>query len=377
MVLGLWNKRSAITFDLGTAGIRAYQFRRQGGRIGLCDTLQLDRTVTMSETANEKTAETVTTTIDAQQVSRLVGQGGFVGSDVGLVLSSPDVRFFPLQLPPKALLQPPERVQQALRWEVGRASRERPEHLEVRHWTLPRSNTNQPNVMAVALPTSVVNNWAAQLERERLTLRRVDVAPCALVRLACATRSPDPEDIWGVLDLGQRHSTLTVCVGTAPTYIRSFAITAEQWTQKLADAFEITPGAAEQLKREHGIEPTERRVAADRPPRKLVQASDLPAVVSSVLRASLQSLAHEIGRCFGYVLHGFPQCTAQHLYLSGGSALLRGLPEYLRQELELPVRILDGTTPEGKQVRSLPGDTRCCPQSAIAMGGALLSLEAS
>ncbi len=409
MVTWLRPRRSAITFDLGGAGLRAFQLRRQGRQPALCDALELVRAPVFEDD------EPVAPPLEAAQLSRLIGQGRFTGRDVALVLSPPDVQFFPIHLPDQALAQPPERIEQALKWEVSQESRDAAEGLEVRHWRLPAGRGQQANVMAVVMPMSRALEWHELLWQHNLYLRRIDVSPCALVRLAQCLWTPESHDLWGVLDLGLRHATLTVVVGTTPAYIRSLSVSPHRWTQQLSAAFEVDYPVAEQLLRDHRVHPTdrgyratnesergrraqtndgERGPVAGQPPagsqchnkeqHALMHAGDLSSALSSVLRESLHRLAQEVGRCFSYVMQSFPDHGVTRLLLAGGGADLQGLPAVLEAELDLPVARLatdpgvDTLTPAGSRCHTEehpPPQVQFKPQAAAALGGAMLELE--
>jgi|GEM_PF-569192 len=372
-------RRSAITFDIGAAGVRAVQFVPASRGDCRVEILAFERTT--GDNAPD------TPRLDAGQIERLVGQGKFLGRDVALVLSSPEVEFFPLRLPEAALSQPPERLEQALRWEVSRESRTPAEKREVRYWRLPSAAAQYPNIMAVTLPTETPLGWSQELERVGLHLARIDVSPCALVRIASQWWLPEQTELWGVLDLGQRHSTLTVVVGTTPTYIRSLSVTSRQWTQQLAEAFEVGWSAAEQLKRTQVLQLIARGHRLDAPA-DAAKLSDLPAVMTSVLRESLRTLAQETGRCFSYVMQNFPEHAVKGLLLAGGGARFRGLAPLLSAELGIPVAVLtagcpsDESRPPGANTEddgaelTLPATAhtvaggRLCPDLAAALGAA-------
>jgi hypothetical protein len=373
MVSWLCARRSAITFDVGAAGLRAYQLRRRGRDVALCDTLEFERPP--GHGAEPPAAPVV----DPDPLARLIEQGRFVGPEVALVLSPPEVQFLPIRLPAQALAQPPERIEQALKWEVAQESRDSSAGLEVRHWPLPvasRQSAAADNVMAVVAPGELVRQWCDVLDRQGLTLRRIDVSPCALVRLACCAWTPAADDLWGVLDLGLRHSTLTVVIGRVPTYIRTLSGSAHQWTQTLAEAFEVPYDTAERLKREQSVEPTDRGVRVAAESGNLLQAADLRGAFSGVLRESLRALAHEVGRCFSYVMHGFPDTSIKRMFLAGGGAGLSGLATVLEAELGLPVSALATRrqTASAAWEHPLRGIT-LLPQAATALGGAILDLE--
>jgi type IV pilus assembly protein PilM len=299
-----------------------------------------------------------------------------------LVLSPPDVRFCALRLPGQALAQPEKQVRETLAWELAREMRTDADQLEVRYWQLPPGHQQGLNVMAVALPTARALAWHELFARDHLHLRRIDVAPCALVHLASRIWAPTEDELWGVLDLGFRRTTLTAVLGQVPVYTRSLPISSDSWTRRLAEAFEVAHAGAEQIKRTHGIQPVERGLHPPQSDRPLANAQDIPSVLFGLLREPLDDLVREIGKCFAYVMQNFSDADASRLLLAGGGANLGGLVEYFELQLGLSVGLLASTT--GSATVPSPGprpwehplpDTTIRPELAAAVGGALLGLE--
>jgi len=363
-------RNSAITFDVGAAGIRAFQVAARGSHLSSRDSLRLElRPTTLG-------GDGAPPTPDYSRLARLVGQGNFCGSDVGLVVSPPDVRFYALRLPKKALERPETRVREALAWEVAREMRTEAQALEMRYWRLPPGHQQGLNVMAVALPIERALEWYELFARDRLRLRRIDASPCALVHLACRMWTPAENELWGILDLGLRRATLTVVLGQVPAYIRTLAASSDQWTRRLAEAFEVTPREAEQIKRVHGVRPGERGIRDPQPDQPLLHAQDIPSVVFGLLREPLEDLTREINLCFSYVIQNFADVNVSRLMLAGGGANLPGFAEYLALQLGVSVGLLtsDAELEPMQWERPLPGTT-VRPEEAAAVGGALLDVE--
>jgi type IV pilus assembly protein PilM len=364
------SRNSAITFDVGAAGIRAFQVTARGSHVARRDSLRLD--LLAGKHAAEGPAP------DYGRLARLVGQGSFSGNDVALILSPPEVRFYALRLPKKALTQPENRLREALAWEVAREMRADAHALEVRHWPLPPGHQQGLNVMAVALPIERALEWYDLLGHEGLRLRRLDVSPCALVHLARRIWTPAENELWGVLDLGFRRATLTVVLGETPAYIRTLPTSCGQWTQRLAEAFEVESAEAEQIKRAHGIQPSDRGIRAARLDQALLKAQDIPNVIFGLLRESLDDLTREINLCFAYVVQNFRDANASRLLLAGGGAKLGGLAEYLEIQLGLPVMALSSDSPADPRPWERPlAGLKLEPEAAVALGGAILDAEAA
>lgn len=345
-------RRTPVCFDVGAAGVRAVQLVRRRGFWRATDSLAVD----LLRGAFDENYDEAKPALG--RVARLVGQGAFDGREVGLILSPPEVAFHPLKLPNRALAQSPEHVQSALAWEVSRETRTEPGQLEVRYWQLPAGHRQGLNVMAAAVPTETARGWFTTLHRESLLLRRIDVAPCVLTRLVSQLQPPDASDLWGVLDLGHRHTTLTIAIGDTPIYVRSLSHGSARWTRRLADAFEVPLHEAERVKRERGIRPDPGNASAS-----FQIGGDVPGVVFGVLRDSLDELARAITLCFTYALQNYNDLRPQRLWLAGTGSLLPGLDEYLAEILEMDVRTLRNET---------AGTLPCFdPATAVAVGGAL------
>ena len=132
-----------------------------------------------------------------------------------------------LRLPAKVLGQANDRLEQALKWEVSRETRRDPNDLEVRHWLLPPGHYQGLNTMTVAISTRQATEWYDVFARHHLCLRRIDVSPGALVRLARRMWTPNEHDLWGILDLGFRRTTFTAVVGAVPSYVRCLPASAK------------------------------------------------------------------------------------------------------------------------------------------------------
>ncbi|MBW7905754.1 MAG: pilus assembly protein PilM [Phycisphaerae bacterium] len=366
----LLRRHSAILFDVGTTGVRACQARSGGGEDPVRELLsvQVGGSLRVAgerqkngapeelkhEAAIEPDGNELRATIE--RLARLVGQGRFVGSDVGLVLPAAAVRFHTLMVSEGGLRQPAESIQQALKWEIAREERSEPHDIEVRFWRLPRSPHARHNVMAVALSAEQARGWHGSFGEAGLRLSRLTIAPCALVWLALRGWPAAAGELWGALDLGARQATLSVVIGDVPIYVRGLSASAESWTQRLSEGLDVSPAEAEKLKRQHGVR-AEASSAAE-------GEESLARVNYRLLRDRLEVLAQEIERCFSYVLGQYPDANPVRLALAGGGAQMPGLAEFLSARLGLPASVVAGV-----------GGVDFGAEAASAVGGALLDVE--
>ncbi|RMF78870.1 MAG: hypothetical protein D6744_09680, partial [Planctomycetota bacterium] len=364
-----WRKRhSAITFDVGAAGVRVGQVRRHRPQPLLTDALTVELT-------RGTDAPSTDFELPVPRLARLVGQGRFIGAHVALVLSQPELFFHALRVPAKLLDQSTQQLEDSLRWEIARETRTDAADLTVRHWPLPPGHREGLNVMAVAIQTSRALEWHRAFAEFGLHLRRIDASACGLARLATRDWSPEKDDAWAILDIGLRRTSIAVFVGTTLVYVRSTAVSAHGWTAQLARAFDVSYAEAEQLKRQCGIRTAPRNVRKPSESDVLVSTEELPAVIFGALRDSLDTLIRETNLCLAYVLESYSNVSATHLFLAGGGSALSGLADLFDAQLGLSTLLL---SPQSDESSDAHGTQRAASTAAAAaIGGAILDLEAA
>lgn len=353
-------RHSAIVLDPGAGGTRICQLLRRGARTAIRDLLRvgLPLPAPAPESAAESAADDGLGDL-VRRMPRLVRQGRFSGVEVGLVVPIGLVRFHSLNITEAGLRQHPEVVQQALKFEIAREQRTDAVEVEVRYWRLPPGQSLRHNIMAVALSGVLARRWSRAFASAGLRLKQLCVAPCAHVRLAARIWPPDARDLWGIIDLGAKQTTLTAVVGDVIAYVRALTGAADQWTRRLSEGLDVSLADAERIKRAHGV-----AQAVSPTPNAHAATEDPASVVFGLLRDRLEALAQEVERCFSYVLNHYAALTPARLVLTGGAAVTPGLADYLSQRLSVAVMTLGN------------GETGDFPtDAAAAIGGALLDLE--
>ncbi|MBU0641578.1 MAG: pilus assembly protein PilM [Planctomycetes bacterium] len=347
---------SSIALDAGPASIALCQLTRKRGSLGF------HRWGALEDPLRERTAGEQLDRLPLERATRLVEQTGFRGHQVSIALKPPDAFFQAAKIPDSMRGAPRPQWLTMLRFEAARDAQCDPEELEVDFWRLPPGNRSGANVMITAVHRPVIARWCEALRAMGLTLRQVDVAPCALLRAAWHTGLPrvrpgadaKPEQrqvLWGVLDIGFSGALLAVALNSHCVYVRPLMTGGDALSLALVDALEVDYAVAETLKRQYtGPRPTPAR-AEGQPPSDSIET--LPPAVANhaldgvdqalhaVLRARIRHLATEIERAFAYPMENYPDATPTAIYLCGGGARLGGLPEALHRLLGVEVALLD------------------------------------
>lgn len=315
----LRSRATPIGTDAGSCAVRMVQATSDGDRFVVQCAAQSERVIG-------------TTDSDAPDALRLLNdcrtKARFSGCTAVAALSSPELAFHALELPRAAL----EAGDDALvRIEVERLTTRSQDGFETRHWVAPPTGSSGPNAIAVEAGHDAIAATLDICTRAKLDCVCVEASAAALIRFASLVRPSDPRMIRGVLDLGGRQARLIVFADDTPLLVRTTGTGGRSWTQRIADALQITPKAAEVHKRSHGICRTgaTRHDDDDR--------SELPAMLLGALRLELNELAGEVKRSFEYVLGCHPSCRPGDLMLVGGGARMRNLSEFLAQALGIEI----------------------------------------
>jgi type IV pilus assembly protein PilM len=206
-------------------------------------------------------------------------------------------------------------------------------------------DTGQVSGLLVATPHQPVLSAVQAVEKAGLSVARVDLSSFGTLRSGAA----EQVQVEAVVDLGADLTSIVIHDHGVPKLVRSVAQGGHQLTDALVDKLRYTHEDAEAAKREHGL------------------AGEDDAVTRA-LGESVRPLITEIRSSINYygANDGAP---LQQISLTGGGALLRGLPGLLAAQLGVPVEVIDPM----RRVR-LPGQHRDDHQptpSAVAIGLAM------
>ena len=317
-------------------------------------------------------------------LKQLLGRGGFKGRNVVMGLDPPELVATAVNLPLNGRSLDDPQIRSALSFELARHITCELAAAEVRAWPLPKGAGMAPTVMGVAVPRKLVTDLHDLVASVGYSCRRVDAGACALARCCTVFCQPPPDTIWGVLDIGRTTSRLAVVVDGVPVLQRELPTGGNIFTFRVAEAMKLAPQAAERLKRDYGITGGYPRLrddglAAERgcdpsaPQRQSPQPEQpadrlqVPRLVFSAVRRSLTTLALEVEKSMAYAMHLHGDLPVSNLYLAGGGAGLKGLPEFLSQEIGIDVKLTDPLTGLGIECPLAGVDPPCAWARAIGL----------
>lgn len=372
----LFKKRSAVYsplgLDLGQTGARAVQLKQSDG----CWTVHYAASWPFRQADRDGLA------FDAlsDRLGRARSNQEFIGRSVVLGLSQPDVEINALELPAQQPGTEKSQLASAARWEIERLTRFDDQAIQTDLWWLPAGKGSHPTAMGVAVPTQTMQGIWQTCRRAGAHCQSVDVAACFLSRAGLAVRPAQPQEVWGLLDVGARGTRLVLCIGEVAVLARTLGDGSCAWTQKLAATLQVSETSAEQHKRDHGIASLRpSKPPGQSPPLQAScpsHSSQLADMVFTALRQDLDRISQEITRSYEYVLQCYPGHAAGCLLLTGAGAALIGLDTYLSDRLGIDA-ILPDHRLNDPHSRLLVGDTfigRREPLSAF-MGAIGLAIQ--
>ncbi len=342
-------RRTRIGLDIGAAGVRAVQLTRSADGYRVANAAHGDRPRTAEQAQRDQEGSSGESDPRplAGDIEECVRRTSFRGKTVATALASPDVEFHTLELPAAALCADEVEAAQIVRFEVERLMSNVHAPLETRHWALPETvrRADQGGRVPVPVPSAIgvgaahetINRMIEACAEAGLTCADLDTSATALCRFGTVLHTWPKDQVWGVLDVGDRQTRLVLCLDDTPVLVRTTGPGGRAWTQRVADALFISFKAAEIHKRDHGIALTGRLNAVKTPAEEGARG-ELASLILGAVRADLNEIAAEIKRSYEYVLSCYPGRCAGDLVLCGGGSALRNLPEFLGKALGIPVR---------------------------------------
>lgn len=205
-----------------------------------------------------------------------------------------------------------------------------------------RTSDEGSSVLAVAARRDHVGAWLDALRGEGIDPRALYAAPVVYHALTIDDRGADPGTVPAILDLGHARTNLYIGRDGQSIFARAITRGGQHLTTAIAEALNVERYKAERTKRSEA-----RLLPAGGPP----ATNPNEARLDQILRGVLTPLIREVRQ----TLAGFRASShleVSTLYVTGGSARLKGMLPFLAAELGLPTlylpvpNTLQGSVPE-------------------------------
>lgn len=221
---------------------------------------------------------------------------------------------------------PEYKVNQIVRYEIQQQIPFGLDQIAMDYQVLGRTEMEGYDVMMAAIKVDVVEKYLEALKPTKCAVDAVDVAPLAGYNWLRHTHEfGEQGDCVALVSIGASTTDIVIERGNQFRFTRPLNVGGNDITRALMDAFNMDFVTAERVKRERGFAPT-----GD--PKRDGKGGEVIGLV-------LQRLAAEVLRSFAYFrsLPGGGQVN--RVLLTGGGARLKNLVPYLRNQLDMEVRI--------------------------------------
>ena len=215
------------------------------------------------------------------------------------------------------------------------------------------TKTDHIEVLITVAPKTLVEKYLTIFKAAKLNLLSLETESFALARsLAAKDTSP-----FMIIDMGAISTDIILIENGVPVISRSIDVGGQTITTALKEHLGIDEKRAEQFKRDIGM----------------TAGTQETEGMARLISSSFQSVINEVQYTLD-LYRNRNKGTVQKVVLAGGSAFLSGMPEYLEQELSMPVYIGDAWQQVSYPAELKPVLEGLAPRFSIAIGLALREL---
>ncbi|MCK4546592.1 MAG: pilus assembly protein PilM [Candidatus Eisenbacteria sp.] len=317
--------RSVVGVDIGSGTIKAVRIECDKGRASVSQW-----SMRQHSGGNEK-RETGLLRQDVMEV--LEGVGG-AGDHLALNLSGPEVRFHQITLPSLR----GEELESAVQWQVKKEIGDEAAEINIA-FTTQEIQTGLPEemilVLAVSVPSVFIHTVLDALGN--LRVHRIGVTAGAYANLLAGFHPGKEGEGYAVVDIGNDETWVCIFRRGGLVYARRIGVTGRHFTSALTQPVQTPEGPLRYSREEAERIKSEKTLNIE----DFAGQGDSPDYFSVLLRPAVEKLSAEIERTLVHFVNANVGDLIGRVYLSGGGALLKGLPEALKGRLGMPVERLD------------------------------------
>lgn len=342
-------KESFVGIDIGTSSIKVVQMASDTGRPRLMTYGYLEQRTDMVKSEAPAQQQAI-----AEAIKMVMRQSGI--NTVRTVAALPSYAVFSsiISLP----LMTKKELNSAVRWEAKKFVPMPIDDL-VLDWKLLKEPTTKEDtgkapknlrVLITAAPRTLVQRYNAIFKALGLHIEALDTEAFALERSLVGN---DPMSVM-IVDIGAMATGIAVLVDGIPVINRSIDVGGDTITKSIAQSLNLDLERAEQFKRDFGISFAQQNV------------SQVPKTVEFILGSVINEIR--------FVLNLYRAQNTQpveRIILSGGTAFLLNLPQYLERTLTIKTFIGDPWARVVYPVELKPILAEIGPRFAVAIGLAM------
>ncbi len=347
-MFGLGRKRETVGLDIGASSVKAVQLKADRGAY---DLVRLGIAPLHPETIVDGVIMDSGTVISA--IQQIFSENQIITKDVVVAVSGHSVIVKKI----KVARMKPDEMEEAIAFEAEQYVPYAIEDVNLDFQVLESASaeSGEMDVLLVAVKKDIINDYLSIISTAGLNAVVVDVDAFALQNAFEIAYEVDRDHVVGLVNLGAAVMNINILRGGMSEFTRDSALGGNRYTESIQKILGLSYEQAESLKL--GGQMDGRTYEDARPAIEMVNTE----------------LAGEIRRSFDFFRSSSPSDTIHRVVLSGGSARLHGLVEYLSESLEIPCEVAN-------PLRGIKADPKkfdpaylevIAPQLAVSVGLAL------
>lgn len=180
-------------------------------------------------------------------------------------------------------------------------------------------------ISVTVFPTALVAGYVDAFARSGIELRSLEIEARSIARVAVA---PDAHDVTMLVDFGRSRTGFAILRGKSPLFTSTVSVGGSKLTETVMAALKVSEQEANTFKDDMGL------------------FSKEDVRVHEAVMGTAATLSDEILRLYRYWdtrrnEKGERVTPVARVLLAGGSATLKGLPEYIASRVQAPTQLVD------------------------------------
>lgn len=309
-------KESFVAFDIGSSSVKMVEatLDRNSWRL-------LNFGVSGIPAGAVQNNMIVETKLVAEVLKKLVSDHGVKATKVISAVPGRSVIMKKFELP----AQKEDELEANIEFEANKVIPENLENVNLDYQILNSlEGGSKVEVLLVAVRKEIVNSYTDVIEDAGLTPAVMDVDYFAMESMYESNYEPQSAgEVIGLIHIGSRYTSINVLSNGISTFTGDLPVGGEEFTEALRRALQISGEAAETLK-----------VTG------LLDGKPFPEL-DDLLKPTAETLAEDIRRNLSLYGAVASEEGIRNIYLSGGSAKVRGLTAAMEEKLGVPVQLAD------------------------------------
>lgn len=250
-------------------------------------------------------------------IRKMIDENKIRTNKVVACVSGPSINVRYLKMP----RMPEEELREAIKWEAKKYITMDPKEAIMDHLVLREimeEGVKKAEVVVAAAPRGLVQEKISLIQGAGLIPLAIDVTSFALWR----SIKMKEEETAALIDMGAGITNINIVEKEMLHFSRDISLAGNDLTQAISKEMNLDFHQAERMKKEEGLGAIEKETPA-----------------TKAMRGPLERLVMEFERSFRYFLAQTPGRKIDRIILSGGSARLRGIDNYLNSSLGVPVEL--------------------------------------